>query len=98
MTSLTKTLEDVTIVWLDVDRIHENRDDFFYTKTCLRQCHSYIEIYNDANVIIQMPQTNRGKMMLLNDCRLDYMIVRKLRRSVKIFLFGWSCTDIFSSN
>ncbi|CAF5041125.1 unnamed protein product, partial [Rotaria magnacalcarata] len=49
MTSLTKNLEGLTIVWLDVDRIHENTDDYFDTKNRLRQCNNYIEIYHDPN-------------------------------------------------
>ncbi|CAF1011587.1 unnamed protein product [Rotaria sp. Silwood1] len=52
MASLMKNLEDLTIVWLDVDRIHENRDDYFDTKTNLRECNNYIEIYNDTDECI----------------------------------------------
>ncbi|CAF3338447.1 unnamed protein product [Rotaria socialis] len=88
MTSLTKNLEGLTIVWLDVDRIHQNTDDYFDTKNRLRQCNNYIEIYHDPNECIHGIIANGYVFLIVSGsiCETFIPLIFEIKQIVFIYV------------
>ncbi|CAF1321355.1 unnamed protein product [Didymodactylos carnosus] len=88
MTSSIKNLEDLTIVWLDVDRIHENKNDYFDTKTRLRQCNHYMEIYNDTNECCHGINNNENVLLIVpgSICEIFIPQIVDLKQIVFIYI------------
>ena len=87
MASLTKNLEDLTIVWLDGDRIHENRDDYLDTKTHLRQCNNFTEIYNDTNKCIDSIKVIENVFLIVSGSICEKFIPLIFEMNQIIFIY-----------
>lgn len=87
MASSVQNLEDLTITWLDVDQIHENVNDYLETKTRLRQCNSYSEIYNDENECIQAIMANENVFLIVSGSIFETFIPRIVNFKQIIFIY-----------